>query len=177
MKNVTKNQQGFTLVELMVVVAIIGILSTVAVPQFKKYQGKSKTSEAKIQLASVYTVEIGAMTDYDGYATCLSDLGYDSQSKGYYAIGFTASNVTALTSRSATCGAVTTYGPGSTTAPAGSIRLKSGAATAPAINAGTVTADRQGFTAQATGNVYEANTNSWTINQLKVLTQTVPGGL
>jgi len=39
-----KRQDGFTLVELMVVVAIIGLLSAVAVPNFKKYQAKAKTS-------------------------------------------------------------------------------------------------------------------------------------
>ena len=43
-------QSGFTLVELMVVVAIIGLLSAVAIPNFKKYQAKSKISEAKLQL-------------------------------------------------------------------------------------------------------------------------------
>jgi type IV pilus assembly protein PilA len=48
-------QEGFTLVELMVVVAIIGVLSAVAVPNFKKYQAKSKSSEAKLQLSAAYT--------------------------------------------------------------------------------------------------------------------------
>lgn len=174
MKNVIKNQQGFTLVELMVVVAIIGILSTVAVPQFKKYQGKAKTSEAKVQLASIYTIEMGAMTDYDGYATCLVDLGYDPQEKGYYAVGFTADNYTALTSRSATCASASSVAP--------TTRLKSGLATAPTITAGTpntatVAADRQSFEAKAIGNVFENGTNIWTITQLKVLTQRDAGGL
>ena len=44
------NDTGMSLVELMIVVAIIGILSSVAIPNFKKYQAKSKTSEAKLQL-------------------------------------------------------------------------------------------------------------------------------
>jgi type IV pilus assembly protein PilA len=41
----------------MIVVAIIGILSAVAIPNFKKYQAKSRSSEAKIQLAAAYTAE------------------------------------------------------------------------------------------------------------------------
>ncbi len=39
---VLKNNKGFSLVELMVVVAIIGVLSAVAVPQFQKFQRKAK---------------------------------------------------------------------------------------------------------------------------------------
>lgn len=85
-----KNDEGFTLVELMVVVAIIGILSAIAVPNFKKYQAKSKQSEAKIQLAAVYSTEIGASADYDSYGVCLLQLGYEQSPRGYYRIGFHA---------------------------------------------------------------------------------------
>jgi type IV pilus assembly protein PilA len=55
--HVLKHQKGFTLVELMVVVAIIGLLSAVAVPNFKKYQAKAKISEAKLQLSALYTAQ------------------------------------------------------------------------------------------------------------------------
>ncbi len=87
-------ESGFTLVELMVVVAIIGILSAIAIPNFKKYQAKAKTSEAKIQLASIYMVETSLMTDYDTYATCLSAAGVTAPVGNYYAIGFAATNDT-----------------------------------------------------------------------------------
>ena len=86
-----KNQEGFTLVELMVVVAIIGILSAVAIPNFQKYQAKSKTSEAKLALAAIYSAETAFFSDADTYATCLSDMGYEpsgTAAERYYSVGF-----------------------------------------------------------------------------------------
>ncbi|HVI04351.1 MAG TPA: prepilin-type N-terminal cleavage/methylation domain-containing protein [Enhygromyxa sp.] len=58
MKNIDinrlKNAKGFTLIELMIVVAILGILAVVAVPALQKYMRRAKTAEAKTQLAKIY---------------------------------------------------------------------------------------------------------------------------
>lgn len=86
-----KFQKGFTLVELMVVVAIIGLLSAVAIPNFQKYQARSKTTEAKLQLSAIYTAEASFYGSYDLYSYCLNYMGYNPSEEvtsRYYTTGF-----------------------------------------------------------------------------------------
>ncbi len=52
------NKKGFTLIELMIVVAIIGILAAVAIPAFLKYIKKSKTTEARTNVRKIYDGQI-----------------------------------------------------------------------------------------------------------------------
>ncbi len=58
MLSMLKGKKGFTLIELMIVVAIIGILAAIAIPNFLKFQAKSKQSEAKANLGAIYTGQI-----------------------------------------------------------------------------------------------------------------------
>jgi len=65
-----KNQQGFTLIELMIVVAIIGILAAVALPAYQDYTKRAKFSEVTIATSGLKTaVEICAQ-DLNGVADC-----------------------------------------------------------------------------------------------------------
>lgn len=186
-----KSEQGFTLVELMVVVAIIGILSAIAVPNFKKYQAKSKQSEAKIQLAAVYTTEIGANSDYDTYATCLTDLGYEVPPKGYYWVGFAGSeattlgNVNARTNPTVTCTAVSGATPSGFSyaiAPTNLLKANNASTTAAAgdlqaVGSGT-NPTTTSFTASTAGNISGTSAivlDKWTITQTKALTNSAQG--
>lgn len=90
-----RNSKGFTLVELMVVVAIIGLLAAVAIPNFQQYQAKTKTSEAKLQLSALYTAEGSFFMDYDSYGSCLGDMGYNPSGEAaqrYFAVGFASAS-------------------------------------------------------------------------------------
>ena len=68
-----KRNDGFTLIELMIVVAIIGILAAIAIPNFLNYQCKSKQSEAKQALKAYATGVETYMAENDIYPTSLNN--------------------------------------------------------------------------------------------------------
>jgi type IV pilus assembly protein PilA len=67
MRKLLKRQGGFTLIELMIVVAIIGILAAIAIPNFLRFQLRSKTSEARTNLAGIRTAEESYFAEYGQY--------------------------------------------------------------------------------------------------------------
>ena len=62
-----KGQKGFTLIELMIVVAIIGILAAIAIPNFLQYQMKSRQGEAKTNLQAIRTSQISFQAERGCY--------------------------------------------------------------------------------------------------------------
>jgi type IV pilus assembly protein PilA len=62
-----KSDKGFTLIELMIVVAIIGILAAIAIPNFLRFQLKSKSSEGKVNIAAIRTAEESYLAEFGSY--------------------------------------------------------------------------------------------------------------
>jgi type IV pilus assembly protein PilA len=71
-----KTQAGFSLIELMIVVAIIGILASIAVPNFQKFQRRAKQTEGKGYLAGIYSAEQGFRAEWNVFTTDLKCIGF-----------------------------------------------------------------------------------------------------
>jgi type IV pilus assembly protein PilA len=68
-KKLHSRRGGFTLIELMIVVAIIGILAAIAIPNFIRFQLKAKSSEGKTNLAAIRTAEESYFAEYGAYVS------------------------------------------------------------------------------------------------------------
>ncbi len=89
-----KLQKGFTLIELMIVVAIIGILAALAIPNFIRFQARSKQSEVKANLKSLFTAERSYYQEHDMYSECIKKIGFNPErgNRYHYVVNNTANN-------------------------------------------------------------------------------------
>ncbi|NBX92593.1 MAG: prepilin-type N-terminal cleavage/methylation domain-containing protein [Proteobacteria bacterium] len=74
------NEQGFTLVEMMVTVAIVGILAAAGIPQYRKTIAKAKKGEAQALLGAIATAESSFFSEYGSYGNNLARMGAESDS-------------------------------------------------------------------------------------------------
>jgi len=82
------NRKGFTLVEVLIVVIIIGILAAIGIPQFADSIEKAKSGEAKAGLGHVQTGEKIYFAEHEMYTTVPGDLDI-SLSEKYWAFSIT----------------------------------------------------------------------------------------
>ncbi|QPK03435.1 pilin [Vibrio kanaloae] len=98
MNNKRTNQKGFTLIELMIVVAVIGVLSAIAMPQYQKYVAKSEVASALSTLTGAktnveaYTVENGMFPDGGTAGQKTDDLGIPAMPLGTASFTSAAAN-------------------------------------------------------------------------------------
>jgi prepilin-type N-terminal cleavage/methylation domain-containing protein len=93
-----RNNKGFTLIELMIVVVIIGILAAIAIPKFNSVSKNAKQAEAGPVLKQICTLQGSKFQEVGSYATTLStaDLpGWEDPGAKYFTFGTTGTTATA----------------------------------------------------------------------------------
>ena len=145
-----KNKKGFTLIELMIVVAIIGILAAIAIPDFLRFQAKAKQSEAKTNLGAIFTTQVayfGEANTFGGGSLCFNDLAWSPEGESLYTYFCEAHEIPNTKGGTPTTGMVTP-------------------------NLGVTS---EGFTCGASGNVDNDDIiDMWEINDAKRLINTTP---
>ncbi len=124
--------RGFTLVELMITVVIIGILAAIAFPSYRTYMQQTRRSDAQIALTQLAAQEERFFTECNTYTTtiggaraCGGGLGLSTDSpQGYYSLTASGGAINAGTCGAISCGYTLVAAPKSTGPQAGNGSLR-----------------------------------------------------
>jgi type IV pilus assembly protein PilA len=94
---------GFTLVEVMIVVAILGVLASLAIPNFIKFQARSKQAEVKTNLKGVFTGQRARFSERDAYTNLIGEIGFAPERGNRYSYDLGATPATANATVAFTC--------------------------------------------------------------------------
>jgi len=162
------NKKGFTLIELMIVVAIIGILAAIAIPNFLKFQAKAKQSEAKTNLGAIYVAMLSYFSNANTYAQddCFDRINWEPAGQNRYTYqcgsgaGTAKPQLDIILNKLPSIGAPCGCGNGCVN----TVDVKDSLSS-------TTESTMQGFTSQAVGNVdNDTDCDGWQINDGKILT-------
>ncbi len=85
------NKKGFSLIELMIVVAIVAFLSMLVVPSCMRFLAKAKRAEAYVNLGSIYTAQKAHWAEHGTYSNTLigkDSIGWKPEGEHQYTYGF-----------------------------------------------------------------------------------------
>jgi type IV pilus assembly protein PilA len=155
-----KKVKGFTLIELMIVVAIIGILAAIAIPNFLKFQARAKQSEAKQNLGAIFTAYTSYFSDNNTFPSAAT---ITIASNPYNCLNVADWQPTGQLRYEFMCENSVAYYPGWNTG------ASAPAACTPAFPVAP-TGTQVSFTVGACGNIDNDTTlDEWTVNTIKVL--------
>jgi type IV pilus assembly protein PilA len=190
-KKLNLNTKGFSLIELMIVVAIIGLLAAIGIPQYSKFQAKARTTEAKGHLSAIFTAESSFQSEWTAYTTDLVDLGVSTNGTNLrYAAGFNGGCAPATSATNAAAPAEAA-GNANGQMQLATVTLATAATWASTIGTALVTLNgaptcvntvgAQTYIASATGDprnnpvAVSGTSDTWTINQIKTLSNPITG--